>query len=29
VVNETQPLLWERPAIQADAEGHLRLLPGG
>lgn len=28
VVNETQPLLWERPSIEADAEGHLRLLPG-
>jgi len=27
VVNETQPLLWERPAVEADAEGHLRLLP--
>jgi penicillin amidase len=29
VANETQPLLWERPSIEADAEGHLRLLPGG
>jgi penicillin amidase len=29
VANETQPLLWERPTIEADAEGHLRLLPGG
>ena len=29
VVNETQPLLWERPAVEANAEGHLRLLPGG
>ena len=28
VANETQPLLWERPSIEADAEGHLRLLPG-
>ncbi len=28
VVNETQPLLWERPAVEANAEGHLRLLPG-
>ena len=29
VANETQPLLWERPAVEADAEGHLRLLPEG
>ncbi len=29
VVNDTQPLLWERPAIEANADGHLRLLPSG
>ena len=29
VVNDTQPLLWERPAVEAAAEGHLRLLPRG
>lgn len=29
LVNETMPLLWDRPAIEEDAEGHLRLLPQG
>ncbi len=29
VVNETQPLRWDRPAIEANADGHLRLLPSG
>jgi penicillin amidase len=29
LVNDTQPLYWERPAVEANAEGHLRLLPAG
>ena len=29
LVNDTQPLYWERPAVEANAEGHLRLLPTG
>ena len=29
MVNDTQPLYWERPAVEAAAEGHLRLLPQG
>ncbi|MCJ7753582.1 MAG: penicillin acylase family protein, partial [Thermoanaerobaculales bacterium] len=29
LVNDTQPLLWERPSVEAQAEGHLRLLPQG
>ena len=29
VANDTQPLLWDRASIEADAEGHLRLLPQG
>lgn len=29
LVNDTQPLLWERTSVEAQAEGHLRLLPQG
>ena len=29
LVNDTQPLYWERPEVEANAEGHLRLKPGG